>query len=193
MEGSLPKFLITDFSSLVTAALKLFVEKGETAEVEHKMDSLRESPLSANANFVPLEVKKQRAETAAAWIHALANGESFDAGEMETESLSLKRKADEMERPPIDQTEMLKNPHRYLDVQVAQEFPNGWYRGFVRRIQMDDDVTPFFLIRYTDGDREEYDAEDLVNGMKRYDQVIESGEEFYTADELPLGESDSEA
>lgn len=176
------------------AALELYAEKGETEEVVSRIAVILNNAAASTAcgsSFLPQETKKGRAKTAAEWIKALLEGKGYkpSEGDMteENEIPPSKRKAssdpptaprnkkprDDVEELPIDKNKMLEDPYAYLGRRVAKFFDDDLYFGKVKsyvhsKLDDDEEDTPLWRIVYDDGDKEEYDVDDMVEFVGLY-------------------------
>lgn len=169
----------------MTAALNLYADKGESAEVETRIGVLLDGVDNGKAFLLPPKTKKGRSKCAADWITALLEGKSFDEEvESESEKMPAKRKSvavdggankkpriDEM---PLDKESIEADPEAYVGSRVAKYFAeDGLFFGTVQAykphpLDDDDDNTNLWKIVYDDSDKEEFDVEELADYMRLY-------------------------
>jgi hypothetical protein len=176
--------------------LKLYSELGENEAVQDRIAVLvgktEELGESTTTGFsLRPDLKKGQSTAAAAALETHLAGtddvtETVDDGSTVGQIHNTKRpaissneprkKARTTETPSLDEQSALANPMEYLNLRIAKCFENGvWYFGTVTKFTPraltaeDEETTPLWKVNYDDGDREEFDAADLVTHLTEYE------------------------
>ena len=172
-------------------ALIAYAEKGENDEVKSRIEAILDSCHEEKGFLQPPLSKQGQSKYAAEWICSLLEGKSFEpveeiiaADSVDTKP-SPKRKAapssvisnkkgrKEVPDLPIEKDLIKSNPKGYVGRRVAKFFDDELYFGRIRKFDPktlagDTEATLIWKVIYDDGDKEEYDVEDMYEFLNIY-------------------------
>jgi hypothetical protein len=170
---------------LSTDVLKSYSNLGESKTVEDRITVLvAKAAEEGDTSGICLrpEMKKMRSATAAATLEKHLSGQDNDSstagqvGNAKRPGTSSNEPRKKSHTPPsLDEESARANPEAYLERRIAKCFEDGvWYFGTVakyapRVLPEEEVITPLWKVRYDDGDKEEFDAADLIAHLTEYE------------------------
>eukprot|EP00977_Amphora_coffeiformis_P010870 scaffold2558_cov172-Amphora_coffeaeformis.AAC.1 len=175
----------------VSTALIAYAEKGENDEVNARIEAILDD-FNEEKGFLQPPISKQGlSKYASDWICSLLEGKSFElVAETIPEdnddtkqpakrkpepssAISNKKARKEAQDLPIDKDSIMSDPRGYVHRRVAKFFDDDLYFGRVRKydpkvLEGDTEMSHIWKVTYDDGDKEEYDIEDMVEFLSIY-------------------------